>query len=103
MLTRPEAMNRRKRITLGSKLTWEVSILRPLTLSGVPLESRAHRRSSRALVIKLILAEEISKNPCCSGNRECLGGLAPIRMIVGIRKKQWHPNEQTKDHEHQCE
>jgi len=34
--------------------------------------SPAHLTSSRAMVIKPILAEEISKNPCCSGNREGL-------------------------------
>jgi len=38
--------------------------------------------------IKPILAEEISENPCCSGNREGLSVFAPIRMIAGIRKKQ---------------
>jgi hypothetical protein len=52
-----------------------------------------HLRSSRAMVIKLILAEEISENPCCSGNREGLGVFAPIRMIVGIRKNQRYPHE----------
>ena len=53
----------------------------------------AHLRSSGAMVIKPILAEEISENPRCSGNREGLGGFAPIRMIVGIRKKQRYPHE----------
>ena len=55
------------------------------------------------MVIKPILAEEISKNPCCSGNREGLSGFAPIRMIVGIRKKQRYPHEQPKDHDHHCQ
>jgi hypothetical protein len=49
--------------------------------------------SSRAMVIKPILAEEISENPRCSGNREGLGGFAPILMIVEIRKKQRYPHE----------
>jgi hypothetical protein len=49
--------------------------------------------SSRAMVIKPILAEEIGENPRCSGNREGLGGFAPIRMIVGIRKNQRYPHE----------
>jgi hypothetical protein len=53
----------------------------------------AHLTSSRAMVIQPILAEEISENPCCSGNREGLGVFAPIRMIVGIRKKQRYPHE----------
>jgi hypothetical protein len=35
------------------------------------------------MVVKPILAEEISENPCCSGNREGLGDFAPIRMIGG--------------------
>lgn len=39
------------------------------------------------------LAEEISENPCCSGNREGLGVFAPIRMIVEIRKNQRYPHE----------
>src|SRR6266849_10796089 len=55
------------------------------TVEGTP--------SSRAMVIKPILAEEISENPRCSGNREGLGGFAPIRMIVGIRKNQRYPHE----------
>jgi hypothetical protein len=55
------------------------------TVEGTP--------SSRAMVIKPILAEEISENPRCSGNREGLGGFAPIRRIVGTRKKQWYPHE----------
>jgi sigma-B regulation protein RsbU (phosphoserine phosphatase) len=41
-------------------------------LNGIPHVSPAHLTSSRAMVIKPILAEEISKNPCCSGNREGL-------------------------------
>jgi hypothetical protein len=40
-----------------------------------------------------ILAEEISENPCCSGNREGLGDLAPIRMTAGIRKNQRYPHD----------
>ena len=52
-----------------------------------------HLTSSRAMVIKPILAEEISENPCCSGNLEGLSGFAPICMIVGIRKKQRYPHE----------
>src|SRR5579859_2011193 len=52
------------------------------------------------MVFKANLAEEISENPCCSGNREGLGGFAPIRMTAGIRKKQRHPHEQPKEHEH---
>ena len=44
----------------------------------------SHLMSSLAMVIKPILAEEISENPCCSGNREGLDGFAPIRMTVGI-------------------
>ena len=55
------------------------------TVEGTP--------SSRAMVIKPILAEEISENPRCSGNREGLGGFAPIRMIVGIRENQRYPHE----------
>jgi len=53
----------------------------------------AHLTSSRAMVIKPILAEEISENPCCSSNREGLGVFAPIRMTVEIRKKQRYPHE----------
>ena len=45
------------------------------------------------MVIKPMLAEKISENPRCSGNREGLGGFAPIRMIAGIRKKQWYPHD----------
>src|ERR1700728_3658977 len=56
--------------------------------------------SSRATAIKPILAEEISENPCCSGNREGLGGFAPIRMIVGIGNKQRHPHEYPQEHQH---
>jgi len=52
------------------------------------------------MAIMPTLAEEISENPCCSGNREGLGDFAPIRMTVGIRKKQRHPHEQPKEHEH---
>ena len=40
-----------------------------------------------------LLAEEISENPCCSGNRESLDVFAPIRMTVGIRKNQRNPHE----------
>ena len=53
----------------------------------------AHLTLSRALVMKPIFAEEISKNPCCSGNREGLGVFAPIRMTVGIGKNQRNPHE----------
>jgi hypothetical protein len=49
--------------------------------------------SSRATIIKPILAEEIRENPYCSGNLEGLGVFAPIRMIVGIRKNQRYPHE----------
>src|SRR5271157_1049164 len=63
----------------------------------------AHLTSSRGMLIKPILAEEISENPCCSGNREGLGVFAPIRMIVGIREKQRYPHEYPKDHEHHCQ
>src|ERR1700722_4023930 len=59
--------------------------------------------SSRATAIKPILAEEISENPCCSGNREGLGGFAPIRMTVWIGKKQRYPHEQPKAHHHHCQ
>jgi hypothetical protein len=54
---------------------------------------RARLTSPRAMVIKPILAEEISENPYCSGNLEGLGVFAPIRMIVGIRKNQRYPHE----------
>jgi hypothetical protein len=40
-----------------------------------------------------ILAEEISENPCCSGNREGLDGFAPSGMTVGVRDKQRYPHE----------
>ena len=63
----------------------------------------AHLTSWRAMVIKPILAEEISENPCGSGNRESLGDFAPIRMTAGSRNKQRYPHEQAKDNEHQCE
>ena len=52
------------------------------------------------MAIKPILAEEISKNPCCPGNREGLGDFAPVRMTVGIGKKQRYPHQQPKEHEH---
>ena len=55
------------------------------------------------MVIKPMLAEKISENPRCSGNREGLGGFAPIRMIVGIRKNQRYPHEYPKNHEHHCQ
>jgi hypothetical protein len=35
------------------------------------------------MVIEPMLAEEISENPCSSGNREGLDGFAPIRMTAG--------------------
>jgi hypothetical protein len=53
----------------------------------------AHLTSSRAMVIKPVLAMEIGENPCCSGNSEGLGVFAPIRIIVGIRNKQRYPHE----------
>jgi hypothetical protein len=52
----------------------------------------AHLTSSRAMVIKPILAEEIGEYPCCSGNREGLDGFAPIRMTAGSRKQQRYPH-----------
>ena len=52
---------------------------------------------------KPILAEEISENPCCSGNREGLDGFAPSGMTVGIRDNQRYPHEQHKDQEHHCQ
>jgi hypothetical protein len=52
------------------------------------------------MVVRPILAEEISENPCRSGNREGLGEFAPIRMTAGIREKQRYPQEQPKDQEH---
>src|SRR5208283_766320 len=51
--------------------------------------------------IRRIQAEEIGENPCGAGNREGFGGFTPIRMIAGIGKKQWHPDEQAEGHEHQ--
>ena len=79
---------------------WNYSMTRPMSdqSGGYSLERNtsrepAHLTSSRAMVIKPILAEEISENPCCSGNREGLGGFAPIRMTAGIRKKQRYPHE----------
>jgi hypothetical protein len=36
------------------------------------------------MVNKPILAQEISENPRCSGDREGLDVFEPIRMIVGI-------------------
>src|SRR5580692_11873386 len=60
-------------------------------------------RSSRAKVFQAILAEEINDNPCCSGNREGLDGLAPIRMVAGIGKQQRYPHKQPKEHEHHCQ
>jgi len=53
----------------------------------------AHLTSSRSMVIQPILAEHISENPDCSGNCEGFDGFAPIRMIVGIRKKHRYPHE----------
>jgi hypothetical protein len=64
-----------------------------ILLNGIPHVSPAHLTLSRVVVIRPILAEKISENPCCSGNREGLGVFAPIRMIVGIRKKQRYPHE----------
>ena len=66
--------------------------------SGYSFERNASREpvsltSSLVMVIKPILAEEISENPYCSGNLEGLGVFAPIRMIVGIRKNQRYPHE----------
>src|SRR5208282_1399937 len=63
----------------------------------------AHLTSSRAMVIQSVLAEEISENPCCSGNREGLDGFAPIGMTAGIGKKQRYPHDEPKEDEHQCE
>jgi hypothetical protein len=54
---------------------------------------RARLTSPRAMVIKPILAEEISENPYCSGNLEGLGVFTPIRMTVGIRKNQRYPHQ----------
>jgi hypothetical protein len=58
---------------------------------GYSLERNTSREPAHLEVIggrwslsKPILAEEISQNPCCSGNREGLGVFAPIRRIVGI-------------------
>jgi hypothetical protein len=64
-----------------------------IVLSGIPHVSRHTSRHCGAMVIKPILTEEISENPYCSGNCEGLGGFVPIRMIVGIRKKQRYPHE----------
>jgi hypothetical protein len=74
---------------------------------GVPARCVGSRRESRkipgarddsagqrvAILCFALLAEEISENPCCPGNREGLGSFAPIRMAVGIRKKQRYPHE----------
>ena len=57
----------------------------------------------RSNVIQPILAEEISENAGCSGNREGLGVFAPIRMIVGIGNKQRYPYKWAKDHKHHCQ
>jgi hypothetical protein len=63
-------------------------------LFGACKETGAARlTSSRATIIKPILAEEIRENPYCSGNLEGLGVFAPIRMIVGIRKNQRYPHQ----------
>lgn len=46
-----------------------------------------HAQPDRRCVLELALAsaaEEISENPCYSGNLEGLGVFAPIRMIAGI-------------------
>ena len=53
----------------------------------------AHLTLSWAMIIEPILAEEISENPCRSANLESFGVFAPIRMIVGSRKKQRYPHE----------
>ena len=52
------------------------------------------------MVIRPMLAKEISENPRCSGNREGFGGFTPIRTIVEIGKNQRHPHQEPKDHEH---
>ena len=85
--------------SLRANESCQINIRKPSVLSPIPqleecyLGSPAHLTSSRAIVIKPILAEEISENPRCSGNREGFGGFAPIRMTVGIRKKQRYPHE----------
>jgi hypothetical protein len=63
------------------------------SLERKPQVGPAHLTSSWAMVITPMLAEEVSENPCRSGNGEGLGGFVPIRVIVGIRKKQWYPHE----------
>src|SRR5580658_1766587 len=52
--------------------------------------------------LRPMLAEEISENPCCSGNRESLGVFAPVRMTVGVRNNQRYPHEEPKAHDHPC-
>lgn len=47
------------------------------------------------------LGEEISEDPCYTGNREGFGGFAPIGMAVGTFKKKWYPDNQAKEQEHQ--
>jgi hypothetical protein len=65
----------------------------------IPCQASRALRMSRSeprppgVVIKPMLAEEISENPCGSGNREGLGEFAPIRMTMGSRKKQRYPDE----------
>jgi hypothetical protein len=76
------------------RLTDVIRRLHELRIAPAPRNQTVERTpSSRAMVVKPLLAEEIRENPCCSGNRESFDGFAPIRMTAGIRKKQRYPHE----------